>query len=220
MAYWHIFAGSLKAQNVLILVASYIFYGWWDYRFLLLIMASTVVDFIAARKIHISTSNNSRLGWVWVSITFNLVVLGFFKYYNFFLDSLNSLLVSVGTSVDFLRLDIVLPVGISFYTFQTMSYTLDVYKKDLEPTNDLVSFAAFVSFFPQLVAGPIERAKNLLPQLVRQRAFDYGLAVSGMRLILFGLFKKVVIADPLSSKVDLIFSDYSGLSSADLALGT
>ena len=219
--YWFVFNKNLKVQNSLILLSSYIFYGWWDYRFLSLIFFSTIVDYIIGLNIPKQNSEKKQKLLFWCSVLFNLSVLGFFKYYNFFVDSWVDLFSSIGYEIKSVwALNIILPVGISFYTFQTMSYTIDIYKKKLEPTRDFISFASFVSFFPQLVAGPIERASNLLPQILKKREFQYEQGVQGLRLILWGMFKKVVIADSLAPMVDNIFSNYQDLSGGILCLGT
>jgi D-alanyl-lipoteichoic acid acyltransferase DltB (MBOAT superfamily) len=204
---------NLTLQNVLIVVASYIFYGWWDWRFLSLIVFSTLIDYSVGLRLKDEANQLRRKVVLWVSIIVNLGFLGVFKYYNFFLDSLYEVAPGLQTVLGFNTLDIILPVGISFYTFQTLSYTIDVYKRKLEPTKSLIDFAAFVAFFPQLVAGPIERATNLLPQFYKKRTFDYASAVDGMRQILWGLFKKVVIADNCAVYANEIFNhsgDYTG----------
>ena len=218
--YWFVFNRKLKVQNFLLLAASYVFYGWWDWRFLSLIILSTFVDYLVGLRIHNSDNKKIRKTWLWVSIIFNLGLLGFFKYFNFFIDSWLNLLSSVGYDAQSVwTLQIILPVGISFYTFQTMSYSLDVYFKKLEPTSDFVSFASYVAFFPQLVAGPIERASNLLPQILQTRSFKDTQGIEGIRLIIWGMFKKVVIADSLAPMVNAIFADYSNQSSGTLVLG-
>ena len=220
LLYWFVFNKNLKSQNLLILVSSYVFYGWWDYRFLSLIFLSTIVDYIIGLNISKQDSEKKKKLLLWCSVLFNLSVLGFFKYYNFFVDSWIDLFSSVGYEIKSVwTLNIILPVGISFYTFQTMSYTIDIYRKKLEPTKDFISFASFVSFFPQLVAGPIERASNLLPQILKKREFNYEQGVQGLRLILWGMFKKVVIADSLAPTVDNIFSNYEGFGGGILWLG-
>lgn len=200
-------------------MASYVFYGWWDWRFLSLILFSTLVDFLVGRALAHQEKKLTRQVLLWVSILVNLGFLGFFKYYNFFLESLVSAFSLFGYEISAGSLNIILPVGISFYTFQTLSYTIDVYRKKLEPTTDFVAFAAFVSFFPQLVAGPIERASNLLPQFYRKRVFDYGNAIDGMRQMLLGLFKKIVIADTCASYADEIFNSHETFGGMALALG-
>ena len=220
LLYWFVFNKHLKSQNLLILVSSYVFYGWWDYRFLSLIFLSTIVDYIIGLNIPKQDSERKQKLLLWCSVLFNLSVLGFFKYYNFFVDSWIDLFSSIGYEIKSVwTLNIILPVGISFYTFQTMSYTIDIYRKKLEPTKDFISFASFVSFFPQLVAGPIERASNLLPQILKKREFQYEQGVQGLRLILWGMFKKVVIADSLAPKVDDIFSNYQDFGGGTLWLG-
>ena len=218
--YWFVFNKNVRVQNLLILVSSYIFYGWWDYRFLSLIFLSTIVDYIVGINIPKQDSEKKQKLLLWCSVLFNLGVLGFFKYYNFFIDSWVDLFNSVGYEIKSVwTLNIILPVGISFYTFQTMSYTIDIYRKKLEPTKDFISFACFVSFFPQLVAGPIERASNILPQILKKRSFKYDQGVQGLRLILWGMFKKVVIADSLAPMVDDIFSNYQDFGGGILWLG-
>ncbi len=213
--YWFISSKNIKHQNLLIVVASYVFYGWWDWRFLSLIIFSTIVDYTVGQKLKIAESQSRRKALLWTSILVNLGFLGFFKYYNFFLDNFISAFSFFGADIKANSLNIILPVGISFYTFQTLSYTIDVYRRKLEPTKDFIAFSAFVSFFPQLVAGPIERATNLLPQFCTKRNFDYSTAVNGMRQILWGLFKKIVIADNCAELANHIFSnsiDYSGIT--------
>ena len=218
--YWFVFDKKLKYQNLLILVSSYIFYGWWDYRFLSLILLSTIVDYFIGLRISNQASLKNKRILLWCSVLFNLGVLGFFKYYNFFIDSWIDLFSSFGYDIKSIwTLNIILPVGISFYTFQTMSYTIDIYKGKLKPTKDFISFASFVSFFPQLVAGPIERASNLLPQILKKRVFKYEQGVQGLRLILWGMFKKVVIADSLAPVVNDIFGNYQEFGGGTLWLG-
>ncbi len=220
LVYWFVFQGSLKAQNVLIFIASYIFYGWWDWRFLSLIAFSTVVDYAVGRKLSQTKSDTHRKILLWVSIAVNIGLLGFFKYFNFFAENLYVLLSSIGFQPNRTSLDIILPVGISFYTFQTLSYTIDVYRQKIKPTKDFIAFGAFVSFFPQLVAGPIERASHLLPQFFTARKFNYRSAVDGSKQILWGLFKKVVIADKCGELADLIFNNSADLNGSSLILGT
>jgi D-alanyl-lipoteichoic acid acyltransferase DltB (MBOAT superfamily) len=190
--YWFGTNHNLKLQNFLIVVASYVFYGWWDAKFLSLLFLSTVVDYLVGRGLLKTEKPNARKALLMVSIVFNLGLLGFFKYYNFFADNFATAFSFFGNKINAATLNIILPVGISFYTFQTLSYAIDVYRRKLQPTKDFIAFAAFVSFFPQLVAGPIERATHLLPQFYTKRQFDYGKAVDGVRQILWGLFKKVV----------------------------
>tara|TARA_Y100001935_G_scaffold255665_1_gene271064 strand:- start:18255 stop:19691 length:1437 start_codon:yes stop_codon:yes gene_type:complete len=215
--YWFIFNKNLFSQNLFILFSSYLFYGWWDYRFLSLIILSTIVDFIIGKKIHSSKDIKSKKVYLILSLVVNLGILGFFKYFNFFIDSFIDLITLTGYSLENQwTLKIILPVGISFYTFQTMSYSLDIFRNEMKPVNNFVAFASFVSFFPQLVAGPIERAKALLPQMMKKRNFDYLEAMFGLRLIIWGMFKKVVVADSLAKYVDIFYAnpnDYIGLPS-------
>ena len=217
--YWFIVNKNLKHQNILIVVASYTFYGWWDWRFLSLILFSTIVDYTVGVKLSNEKNISKRKILLWTSILVNLGFLGFFKYYNFFLDNFITAFSFFGTEIKGNSLNIILPVGISFYTFQTLSYTIDVYKKKLEPTKDFIAFSAFVSFFPQLVAGPIERATNLLPQFYRKRTFEYDKAVDGLRQILWGLFKKIVIADNSAQIANEIFNNSGDYSGSTLVLG-
>jgi len=217
--YWFVTNKSLKLQNFLIVVASYLFYGWWDWRFLSLIFFSTVVDYTIGRKLDNEENQIKRKALLWTSILVNLGFLGFFKYYNFFLDNFVTAFSFFGTEIKTNSLNIILPVGISFYTFQTLSYSIDVYKRKLEPTKDFVAFTAFVSFFPQLVAGPIERAMNLLPQFYKPREFDYIKSVDGLRQILWGLLKKIVIADNCAEWANPIFNNYSDYSGSTLVVG-
>ncbi|MEM7511013.1 MAG: MBOAT family O-acyltransferase [Bacteroidota bacterium] len=220
LLYWFVFNKNLKLQNLLILISSYVFYGWWNWRFLSLIAISTIVDYIMGFNIQSASDDRIKKRWLWLSIAINLGILGFFKYFNFFIDSWIDLLGLFGYEITYSwTLNIILPVGISFYTFQTMSYTIDVYRGKLIPTRDFISFASFVSFFPQLVAGPIERATNLLPQMLNTRFFSYEKSIQGLRLILWGMFKKVVIADNLAPFVDGIFGDYQELNGGVLVLG-
>ncbi|MBT2163196.1 MBOAT family O-acyltransferase [Zobellia barbeyronii] len=218
--YWLLFKGNLKAQNLVILVSSYVFYGWWDYRFLFLILLSTLVDFFIGLKVQNELKPSKQKIYLWVSILFNIGVLAVFKYFNFFIDSLMEFLMELGFSqTNRWTINIILPVGISFYTFQTMSYTIDIYRKNLKATSDFIGFASFVAFFPQLVAGPIERATNLLPQILNKRKFDYKQSVQGLRLILYGMFKKVVIADSLAPRANDIFANYQDYDGGTLWLG-
>ncbi|RRQ48838.1 MBOAT family protein [Maribacter algicola] len=217
--YWFVTNKRLRLQNLLIVVASYLFYGWWDWRFLSLILFSTIIDYSIGRMLLVEDKAIKRKVLLWVSIIVNLGFLGFFKYYNFFLDNFIMAFSFMGKKINASSLDIILPVGISFYTFQTLSYTIDVYKRKLEPTKDFIAFAAFVSFFPQLVAGPIERATHLLPQFYKKRTFDYSKAVDGMRQILWGLFKKVVIADNCAEFANQIFNNSHEMSGSTLAIG-
>lgn len=217
--YWYVTNRNLQLQNFLIVVASYIFYGWWDWRFLFLIFFSSITDYIIGKCLQITEKEKYRKTLLWISIVTNIGFLGFFKYYNFFVDSFVTAFSFFGKAISVNSLDIILPVGISFYTFQTLSYTIDVYKRKLEPAKDIISFLAFVSFFPQLVAGPIERATNLLPQFYKKRVFEYDKAVDGMRQMVWGLFKKVVIADNCAEYANAIFNNYTAFSGSTLVLG-
>jgi len=205
----------VRRQNILVLLASYYFYGSWDWRFLSLIFLSSLLDYIVGQKIYSTEDQKKRKRLLIISIVFNLGMLGFFKYYNFFVDTFIALFSSAGIHLTKSTLEVLLPVGISFYTFQTLSYTIDIYRRKLVPTKDPVAFFAFVAFFPQLVAGPIERAIDLLPQFHRERKFDYKEATAGLRKILWGLFKKVVIADNIARFVAVVYDspeDFYGLS--------
>ncbi|WP_298900163.1 MBOAT family O-acyltransferase [uncultured Psychroserpens sp.] len=217
--YWFVTNKNLKSQNLLIVLASYLFYGWWDWRFLSLILTSTLVDYFIGISLSKQENATKRKLLLWTSIFVNIGFLGFFKYYNFFVDNFITAFSFFGADISVGSLNIILPVGISFYTFQTLSYSIDVYKRKLEPTKDLIAFSAFVSFFPQLVAGPIERATNLLPQFYIKRKFDYSKAVDGMRQILWGLFKKIVIADNCAQYANAIFNNSSEYSGSTLAIG-
>lgn len=219
LIYWFVLNRNLKIQNLLIVVASYIFYGWWDWRFLSLIIFSSVIDYSVGLRLKNETILSKRKFLLLISILVNIGFLGFFKYYNFFVDSFVDAFTIFGQKINGSSLDIILPVGISFYTFQTLSYSIDVYRRKLEPTTDIVAFFAFVSFFPQLVAGPIERATNLLPQFYKKRIFEYDKAVDGLRQILWGLFKKIVIADNCATWANNIFNNYSDYSGSTLFLG-
>ena len=219
LIYWFVAQKSLKLQNALIVVASYVFYGWWDWRFLSLIIFSTVVDYLIGQRLRTEDKQSKRKALLWTSIIVNLGFLGFFKYYNFFLENFVDAFSLFGMQINANSLNIILPVGISFYTFQTLSYTIDVYRKKLEPTKDFMAFSAFVCFFPQLVAGPIERATNLLPQFYKKRTFEYHKAVDGMRQILWGLFKKVVIADNCAEFANQIFNNSADMNGSTLVLG-
>ncbi len=217
--YWFVVNKNLRNQNILIVVASYFFYAWWDWRFLFLIIFSTLVDYLVGLQLAKQENNKKRLALLWISILVNIGFLGFFKYYNFFIDNFVSAFSFFGKDIQPNTLSLILPVGISFYTFQTLSYTIDVYRKKLKPTKDFFSFAAFISFFPQLVAGPIERATNLLPQFYKKRTFVYDKAVDGMRQILWGLFKKIVIADNSAQIANEIFNNSADYSGSTLLLG-
>ncbi len=213
LLYWKLAATSLRFRNLFLIGASYLFYGWWDYRFLSLIMISSAVDYSVGLGLAATEAPRKRKALLLASLLTNLGLLGFFKYFDFFIDSFAAILESLGFQPNLPSLRVVLPVGISFYTFQTLSYTIDVYRRRIPVTRDAVAFFAFVSFFPQLVAGPIERAASLLPQFQRRRTFDPGLAADGLRQMLWGFFKKMVIADNVARHVDMIFAgsaDYGG----------
>ena len=215
--YWRL---RPRPQVVLLLGASYIFYGAWDHRFLFLLIISTLVDYGVGRGLARTDDPTRRRLLLFVSVGVNLGILGFFKYFDFFIDSAQETLDAIGLGTDPVLLEIVLPVGISFYTFQTMSYTIDVYRRHLQPTDDLLTFAVFVAYFPQLVAGPIERAARLLPQLEEPRTRpDADTLASGLGLILLGLLKKVVIGDVLAGKVDLVFDGASTVGWVSLVVG-
>ena len=207
-----------RAQNVLLLVASYVFYGWWDWRFCSLLALSTVVDFTVARLLS-DAEGARRNRLLAVSLVVNLGILATFKYLGFFAESLSALADSVGLSVDVPTLEIVLPVGISFYTFQTLAYTIDVYRRRLEATDDLVAFAVYVAYFPQLVAGPIERAQRLLPQILAPRRMSWHGISTGALLFGIGLVRKVVVADGVAPLVDQVFADPTAHPSSHVALG-
>ena len=247
MLYWFVFdrficksKWQLRLQNAFVVVASYVFYGWWDWRFLLLIAFTSFCSWGSGLLIGKTESKKKAKTWMWLNVILNLGILATFKYYDFFVTEFAQLF---HISTDGLLLKVILPVGISFYTFQALSYSIDVYRGKIEPTKDIVAFFAFISFFPQLVAGPIERATNLLPQFLKKREFDYNIAVDGMRQILWGLFKKIVVADNCAIYVNKvwgmfetgtveastlalaavlfafqIYGDFSGYS--DIAIGT
>ena len=217
--YWSVSKNDLKYQNLIIVAASYLFYGWWDWRFLSLILFSSIVDYFIGIRLQNEKNTGNRKVLLWISILVNLGFLGFFKYYNFFLDNFVTAFSFFGSSLQVNSLNIILPVGISFYTFQTLSYTIDIYRKELKPTKSFISFLAFVSFFPQLVAGPIERASNLLPQFYTKRIFNVIKAKDGLRQILWGLFKKIVIADSCAVYANMIFNNSEDYSGSTLLLG-
>ena len=222
LLYWFVFDYAIRKckkqllwQNLFVVVASYIFYGWWDWRFLILIAITTILSFLSGIGIEKAHTQRGKKAVMIANIVVNLGILGVYKYYDFFATQFAQLF---GIESDFLLLHLILPVGISFYTFQALSYSIDVYRKHIQPTLDIVAFTAFLSFFPQLVAGPIERATNLLPQFQRKRHFDYTQAVDGMRQILWGLFKKIVVADNCAAYVDTVFADISTQSGSTLVL--
>ena len=209
-----------KWQNSILVLASYFFYGWWDYRFCLLMLLSSLVDYFIGIAVHATDDRRIQRRYLILSLISNLGLLGYFKYYNFFSDSFVSLLNQFGWSVHPVIAEVILPVGISFYTFQTLSYTIDIYRGKLEPTRNLIDYLAFVSFFPQLVAGPIERATNLLPQFTVRREFSKSEASEGGRQILWGFFKKLVIADRMAVGVDAVYDNLADASGVSLLLAT
>lgn len=217
--YWLIGAKRIRAQNYFLILASYFFYACWDWRFLFLIIISTVVDYCVAHKITRESALSRRKTWLAVSLVVNLGLLATFKYFNFFIDSFGAFFTFLGYQVDPVSLSIILPVGISFYTFQTLSYTIDVFRGKTEAVDDFPAFACFVSFFPQLVAGPIERASSFLPQFFKRRSIAYPLIVLGLRQILWGLFKKVVIADNCATVANLAFNGHENASGGVLLVG-
>lgn len=219
LLYWFVFNKRLKAQNILLLIASYFFYGCWDWRFLFLLAFSTALDYFTGLKIHRSENQKWRKTWLCISVIVNLSFLGFFKYFNFFAESFTTLLNGVGMHVSPVLINIVLPVGISFYTFHGLSYVFDIYNRKIAPTTNIVDYSLFVSFFPLLVAGPIERANHLLPQVEKPRTFNYSQASTGLKQILWGFFKKVVIADGCAEYANMIFNDPGSYSGSTLVLG-
>jgi alginate O-acetyltransferase complex protein AlgI len=207
-----------KLQNAFLLVASLVFYGFWDVRFLALLAVSTGIDFVVAQKIHASEDPARRKRYLFVSIVVNLTILGFFKYFNFFTESFVAFLNAFGMSADRPTIAIALPVGISFYTFQAMSYAIDVYRKDIEPVRSIVDYGLFIAFFPHLVAGPIQRPIVLLPQVTRPRTIEWSQVHSGVFLILWGYFKKVVIADNMALIANPIFDGYTKHQGLDILI--
>ena len=205
--YYILFNKRIRSRNIYLIAVSYIFYGWWDWRFLSLILVSSIADYIIGQKIFKEKNDTKRKYLLIFSLCLNLGLLGFFKYFNFFIESFTDAFSLFGQPPNISTLSIILPVGISFYTFQTLSYTLDIYYRRLNPTKDIFAFFAFVSFFPQLVAGPIERAKDLLPQFLSKRPISYKLLRSGLLLMAWGFFKKIVIADRLAIFVDGAYAD-------------
>lgn len=217
--YWFVFRKKYQYQNLLLLAASFYFYACWDWRFLFLLMFSIALDFVSGIQIEKSKTKKEAAFWLTLSIVINLGFLGFFKYYNFFVESFAELLSGFGFKVNVWLLNIVLPVGISFYTFHGLSYVIDIYKKRIKAETNFIDYAVFVSYFPLLVAGPIERATHLLPQIQKKRVFNYDQAADGMRQILWGFFKKMVIADNCAPIVNEIFNNYQTESSVNLAMG-
>jgi alginate O-acetyltransferase complex protein AlgI len=219
LLYWSLGGYNLRIQNLLIVGASAVFYGWWDWRFLFLILFSAVVDYSVGIGLANQDNPSRRKFLLWASIAVNLSLLGFFKYFNFFLETFVGAFSFFGAEIRLSTLHIILPVGISFYTFQSLSYIIDVYKKKLEPTRNFIEYSAFVSFFPQLVAGPIMRATDLLPQIQNKRVFDHSKAADGLRQILWGLFKKIVIADNCAEHANTIFNNWHDQTGGALLLG-
>jgi len=217
--YWFVFNKKIKLQNAFLLVSSYYFYSCWDWRFLFLLMFSTVLDFYTGLKIEESEGVKKRKFWLWLSISINLGFLGLFKYYNFFITSFAESVSVLGIKFDPWTLKVILPVGISFYTFHGLSYVIDIYNQRIKAERNFVDYSVFVSFFPLLVAGPIERATHLLPQIKRERIFDYSKAVDGLRQILWGLFKKVVVADQCAIYANMIFNNSEQYNGPVLFLG-
>jgi len=217
--YWFVTQKSLRLQNALLLIASYYFYACWDYRFMFLLIFSTLLDYFTGIKMADAASHRQKIVWFWLSVGINLGFLAIFKYYNFFANSFAEALSFLGLKINPWTLRVILPIGISFYTFHGLSYVIDIYKDRIKPERNFVDYSLFVSFFPLLVAGPIERATHLLPQIVRKREFDYSKAVDGLRQILWGLFKKVVIADNCAEYANIIFDHHSAYSSGTLVLG-
>lgn len=216
--YW-ILSNNLRVQNLLLLIASYFFYACWDWRFLFLLMFSTLLDYFTGIKIHNVVKRHSKLVWLWISIGINLGFLGVFKYYNFFANSFKDALHIAGIQINPGLIEVILPVGISFYTFHGLSYVIDIYSGRISPERSFINYSVFVSFFPLLVAGPIERATHLLPQIKKPRTFDFYQAADGLRQILWGLFKKVAIADNCASYANDIFSHYTHYSGSTLIVG-
>jgi alginate O-acetyltransferase complex protein AlgI len=217
--YWFVTNKNLKFQNLLLLISSYFFYAYWDWRFLFLLIFSTLLDYFTGIKMSEAKNQNSKNFWFWLSISINLGFLGVFKYYNFFAASFAEAISHFGLQVNPWTLNVILPVGISFYTFHGLSYVIDIYKDRIKAEKNFIDYSVFVSFFPLLIAGPIERATHLLPQILKKRKFDYAKAVDGLRQILWGLFKKVVIADQCAVYANLIFSNSAHYSGSTLLLG-
>ena len=217
--YWFVFQRNLRFQNFLLLAASYFFYSCWDWRFVILLIFSTLLDYFTGIQIHEAATRKTKKLWLWISVGINLGLLGFFKYFNFFAESFARMLTEIGLQVNYSSLQIILPIGISFYTLHGLSYIFDLYKNKIEPERNFVNYAVFVSFFPLLVAGPIERATHLLPQIVKKRKFEFSQMADGLRQILWGLFKKIVIADNCAEYVNAIFNNSSSYNGSTLAIG-
>lgn len=219
LLYWFVTNKNLKLQNILLLLSSYFFYACWDWRFLFLLMFSTLLDYFTGLKMQNAKNQKGKRFWFWLSVAVNLGFLGIFKYYNFFAESFTETISHIGLKINPWTLKVILPVGISFYTFHGLSYVIDIYKGRIKAESNVVDYAVFVSFFPLLVAGPIERATHLLPQIKKRRTFDYTKAVDGLRQILWGLFKKIVIADNCAEFANQIFNNSADQSGSNLALG-
>jgi len=217
--YWFVAGKSLNLQNILLLASSYFFYACWDWRFLLLLIFSTFLDYVTGIKISTSKNMNNKKFWFWLSISINLGFLGIFKYYNFFAQSFSDAIANFGLKINPFTLQVILPVGISFYTFHGLSYVIDIYNNKIKAERNFIDYSVFVSFFPLLVAGPIERATHLLPQIQKQRVFSFPNAVVGLRQILWGLFKKVVIADQCAKIANILFDLSNGYSGTTLIIG-
>ena len=217
--YWFVTNKNLKLQNILLLVSSYFFYACWDWRFLFLLIFSTLLDYYTGIKMCDAKNQASKKFWFWLSISVNLGFLGVFKYYNFFAESFAAAIANFGLQVNPWTLKVILPVGISFYTFHGLSYVIDIYKDRIKAEKNFIDYSVFVSFFPLLVAGPIERATHLLPQIQKKRVFNYAVAVDGLKQILWGLFKKVVIADQCAEIANMTFNNHGDYSGSTLALG-
>ncbi|MFZ4582432.1 MAG: MBOAT family O-acyltransferase [Paludibacter sp.] len=217
--YWFATKENLRLQNILLLISSYFFYACWDWRFMFLLIFSTLLDYFTGIKIHEAKNQRKKLFWLWLSIGVNLGFLGVFKYYNFFAASFADGLSLLGLKANLGSLQVILPVGISFYTFHGLSYVLDLYNNRIKPERNFIDYSVFVSFFPLLVAGPIERATHLLPQILKKREFDYSKAVDGLRQILWGLFKKIVIADNCAEYANTIFNNSADYSGSTLVVG-
>jgi alginate O-acetyltransferase complex protein AlgI len=217
--YWALGTRNFKYQNILLLTSSYLFYACWDWRFMFLLIFSTLLDYFTGIKMSTANTTSLKKFWFWLSITVNLGFLGVFKYYNFFATSFAEALSNVGLQVNPWTLKVILPVGISFYTFHGLSYVIDIYKDRIKPERNFIDYSVFVSFFPLLVAGPIERATHLLPQIQRKRVFESSQAIDGLRQILWGLFKKVVIADQCAYYANMIFNNPNEYAGSTLLLG-
>lgn len=217
--YWFVMGKNQRLQNVLLLVSSYFFYAFWDWRFLFLLLFSTSLDYVTGIKLSEATNQAIKKFWFWLSILLNLGFLGVFKYYNFFVASFADAISHLGLHPNLWTLNIILPIGISFYTFHGLSYVIDVYKGKTKTEKNFVNYSVFVSFFPLLVAGPIERSTHLLPQIQNKRTFDYHRAIDGLRQILWGLFKKIVIADNCAIFANEIFNNSADYNGSTLILG-